>query len=297
MSNSLVASNNSVEGLLAAMRPRLHRYCARMTGSVIDGEDVVQEVCVKAIEAVRLGTPVENSQSWLFQIAHNASLDFLRRRKRRNDEPLGGILDMTADPAASTDRNVAAAASLRLFMELPALQRSSVILTDVLGYTVDEIGFVTGASVPAIKAALHRGRALLRSLARQADRALPVLEDAERARLERYVACFNARDFDGIRDLLADEVRLDLVNRTRMNGRSQVAKYFGSYASVGDWRLAPGLIDGRPAALVLDSRDGSASPAYFIVLQWAEGKLSSIRDFRYARYVIESADVVILGDA
>ena len=39
------------ERLLAELRPRLHRYCARMTGSVIDGEDVLQETLVKAIEA------------------------------------------------------------------------------------------------------------------------------------------------------------------------------------------------------------------------------------------------------
>ena len=42
---------SDIERLLVAMRPRLHRYCARMVGSVIDGEDVLQDALIKAVEA------------------------------------------------------------------------------------------------------------------------------------------------------------------------------------------------------------------------------------------------------
>ena len=71
----------SLDRLLVELRPKLHRYAARMTGSVIDGEDVVQEALAKAIEAP--AEPVANPEGWLFRIAHNAALDFLRRRARR----------------------------------------------------------------------------------------------------------------------------------------------------------------------------------------------------------------------
>ena len=54
-----------------------------MTGSVIDGEDVVQEALVKAIEAFPQAGPIADLEGWLFRIAHNAALDFLRRRARR----------------------------------------------------------------------------------------------------------------------------------------------------------------------------------------------------------------------
>ena len=64
---------------LAEMRPRLHRYCARMTGSVVDGEDVLQETMVKAIEGYASAGPIENQEGWLFRIAHNTALDFLRQ--------------------------------------------------------------------------------------------------------------------------------------------------------------------------------------------------------------------------
>src|SRR6266550_1264364 len=66
--------------LLAEMRPKLHRYCARMTASSVDGEDVVQEAMIKALTALPTVDSIENPQGWLFRIAHNAALDFLRRR-------------------------------------------------------------------------------------------------------------------------------------------------------------------------------------------------------------------------
>ncbi len=201
---------------------------------------------------------------------------------------------MIVDPAAIVDNRQIAAASLRTFMRLTVPQRSSIILMDVLGYSLEEIGDVTGGSMPAIKASLHRGRARLRALAKEPeDLPLPVLAEPERSRLAHYVQRFNARDFDSIRDMLADEVRLDLVNRLRLNGRSEVSNYFGNYSKISDWRLVPGLVDRRPAILVSNPGEPAAKPSYFILLEWADSRLLTIRDFRYARYVIAEAELLI----
>ena len=54
-----------LNGLLVGMRPKLHRYCARMTGSVIDGEDVLQDALIKAVEAFASAGPIQNPQAWL----------------------------------------------------------------------------------------------------------------------------------------------------------------------------------------------------------------------------------------
>ena len=124
---------------------------------------------------------------------------------------------------------------------------------------------------------------------------MPALPPSERSQLARYVDRFNARDFDAIRDMLADEVRLELVNRTRMNGRSEVGRYFHNYSGVDDWRFVPGLVDRRAALLVCDPRDPSAAPTYFVLLQWAGDKLTNIRDFRHARYAIDGAEMVVAG--
>ena len=122
-----------IDGLLAAMRPKLHRYCARMVGSVIDGEDVLQDALIKAVELFASAGAIGNPEGWLFRIAHNTALDFLRRRNRQQALRSGEEVDMIADPADTVTSREIASASLRTFMRLPVAQRSSVILTDVLG--------------------------------------------------------------------------------------------------------------------------------------------------------------------
>jgi RNA polymerase sigma-70 factor, ECF subfamily len=284
----------ALDRVLAELRPKLHRYCARMTGSVIDGEDVVQEALVKAIEAFPQAEPVAHPEGWLFRIAHNAALDFLRRRARQESARVDEDPDMIVDPAIPTRDRQITAASLRTFMRLPAAQRSSVILMDVLGYSLEEIGGVMDSSVPAVKAALHRGRARLRALAQEPEDApLPGLAEPERSLLAAYVERFNARDFDAIRDMLAGEVRLELVARTRMNGHNEVRKYFHNYALAEDWHLAAGLVDGRLAALVHRPDTSPLTPAYFVLLAWDGGRVTHIRDFRYAVYATEGAELSV----
>ena len=118
-----------LEQLFGELRPKLHRYCARMTGSVIDGEDVVQETLLKALQAQAPSEPLSNPEGWLFRIAHNAALDFLRRRARDQERQSEEDPDMLATATSVIDSRQAVAASLRTFMQLPVAQRSSVILT------------------------------------------------------------------------------------------------------------------------------------------------------------------------
>jgi RNA polymerase sigma-70 factor, ECF subfamily len=287
---SVPDTQQAFEQALAALRPKLHRYCARMAGSVIDGEDIVQEALIKAMEAFSQAEPIAHVEGWLFRIAHNAALDLLRRRARQAtaDEDL----DMIADPQDQTERRQIARASLRTFMRLPVAQRSCVILMDVLGYSLEEIGEVIGSSIASVKAALHRGRARLRELAQETEELpAPVLAEAERLLLAAYVDRFNARDFDAIRNMLADEVRLDLVSRRRASGRSQVGTYFHNYSLTQDWHLSAGLVDGHPAVLVCDPANPAGPPTYFMLLGWTDGRVGTIRDFRYARYVTDGAEV------
>jgi RNA polymerase sigma-70 factor (ECF subfamily) len=276
---------------LAHLRPQLHRYCARMTGSIFDGEDAVQETLLKALESFPGFDALDHPQAWLFRVAHNAAMDQLRARARlAADEE--NVLDEIADLASPLDDRSAARAALGTFMQIAPAQRSSVILMDVLGYSLEEVCTITGRSLPAVKAALHRGRTRLRELGdAQPDLPQPVLSDAERALLANYVERFNARDFDAVRDSLAEEVRLELVARTRLNGKAQVGTYLHNYEQAKDWRMVAGSVEGRAAAIVCAATGGLAQPMYFVLLGWRAQKVTAIRDFRYARYVMEAADL------
>jgi RNA polymerase sigma-70 factor (ECF subfamily) len=286
-----------LDQLFASLRPKLHRYCARMTGSVIDGEDVVQAALMKAVEALPQSGSIGVPEAWLFRIAHNTALDFIRGRTRKAQMFSDVDPESVDDPFDPIENRQDVALSLHRLMQLPPAQRSVVILMDVLGYSLQEIGSILETTIPAVKAALHRGRERLRLLAAAPeDVPVPVLAAEQRALLVRYVDHFNARDFDAIRDLLADEVRLDLVARTRLDGRKDVASYFTNYAKIPGWRLVAGAVDGRPAVLV-HLADGPADrPAYFVLLDWSDsGRLLQIRDFYFARYAVDDATMVPAG--
>lgn len=292
----VTASDVMLAGVLAQwdeLRPRLHRYCARMAGSPFDGDDIVQSTFVKATSAYKDAMPIRNVEAWLFRIAHNAALDFIRSRTRR-DSMFSELAPEAQELAHEMpDGEVSVRASLHHFMHLPVDQRSTVILKDVLGYSLREIGALVEMSIPAVKAALHRGRSRLRRLAETSEEMVPLpeLSAEERIRLEDYVTRFNAREFDAVRAMLAEDVQLDLVSRKRMNGKRAVSTYFSNYARQPGWCARSVRVDGHPAIAVRDPGHREEHDEYFILLDWHDGQISKIRDFRYAGYAIEGATV------
>lgn len=270
--------------LLSQTRPRLHRYCARMLGSAFDGEDAVQDAMAKAIEALPEAGHLDNPERWLFRIAHNTALDVLRRRRRQLVGPSAAELAALEDPSADAAARVDSAGSFAAFLVLPATQRACVVLTDVLGYANAETAAILDTTTAAVKADLHRGREKLKAQKDEAA-AQPVIGDVEKARLRNYADLFNARDFDALRDLLAEDVRLDLVNRTKLNGRRDVSVYFTRYASAPPWRFALGIAEGRPALLVSAPDEGALR--FVVLLGWSGDEIVSIRDFLYAPYIVD----------
>lgn len=194
-----------------------------------------------------------------------------------------------ADPAEAHPDPEIVALSFQTFMRLPPVQRSSVILMDVLGYSLGEIGETMDARLPAVKSALHRGRTRLHELAAEPDAAPPSLSEKERTLLARYIDRFNAHDYDALRAMLAEDVRLDLVNRRRIEG-AEVRTYYTNYARATprDFRL--GFVDGHPAILVYERAQPDAV-SYFIALDWRDASVSRIRDFLYAPYALDGAEV------
>lgn len=288
-----MTKDDAFERMLTNMRPRLHRYCARMAGSAIDGEDLVQEVLIRAVTARSNGILIANLEGWLLRVAHNASLDLLRQRARANLVPLG---DEMLPCLEAMHQPELAAIGFRTFLHLPPLQRCAVVLKDVLGHTIEEIAEIADCSPPAAKSALQRGRTRLREIASQdrADVPLPILADDERQRLLHYVDAFRAGDFDTIRKMLSNDVSLELVNRLQLAGRDQVSPYFRRYAEAKQWRYAFGAIEGVPAMLVYDNDHPSDRPTHFVIIDWKADRIIKIRDFLFAPYAMEAADWVHL---
>ncbi len=274
------------DALVNDIRPELHRYVARMMGSAIDAEDVVQETLVKAHDSLALLNSRSNVRGWLFRIAHNKAIDQLRRDA---NEPLE-LLDeypMTDEPDQPLEEKELAALALSVFLKLATRQRSCVILKDVLGYSLAEISELLNATVPEIKAALHRGRTRLRELSKTVEVSAPRLDQHEQDLLARYVERFNARDFDALRTMLAEEAQLDLVGRVKVAGADEIRnRYFYRYSEAADWRLEVGRIEDRLAVLVYDIAEAPSRPAYFMLLTWRDSQVAFIRDYRYARYVM-----------
>jgi RNA polymerase sigma-70 factor, ECF subfamily len=279
--------------LLTEIRPKLHRYCARMTGSAVDGEDIVQDAMIKAIDTLPAVGTIDNPGGWLFRIAHNTALDFLRSRAREPKMQPAEDLNMIADEPSELAEEIAAT-SLRTFLRLPALQRSAVILKDVLGHSIEEVSSITGATPAAAKSALQRGRERLRQFAAEPeDVELPMLSDEVRARLTSYVNGFRTGDFDAVRRMLADDVKLDLVGKFSTQGKGTVGEYYGRYAAAASqWAYAAGAVDGRPAMLVFDRTVSLDTPAYFVALTFDGDRVAAIHDFLFARYAMDGVDLL-----
>lgn len=288
--NTMAEARQRFMDLVAEVRPELHRYCARMTGSVFDGEDVVQDTLAKACYALAQMDSQPPLRPWLFRIAHNTAMDFLRRYEHRNVDVVADMEEVadrveSPEPEEQGPDGERVEAALELFAVLPPVQRSALALKDVLGLSLEETAATMGLSLAAVKGALVRARANV------AKANAPVAaRSGDLERLRRYADLFNARDWDALRALFGEETRLDIVSRYKGRGPS-ATQYFTRYAqSAGaeDLRAEAGWVEGVP--LIAMFRPASSSgPAYFIRLDWRNDRIACVRDFRYVPYIAGEA--------
>jgi RNA polymerase sigma-70 factor (ECF subfamily) len=271
------------------LRPALHRYCARMTGSVLDGEDVVQDALIQAYRKLETYDDTRPLKPWLFRIAHNACIDFLRRRGVREEAEVAAAEPDVVPPVEPLGPGLGRAAE-RLVRHLPPMERACVLLKDVFDDSLADIAAQLGTTVGGVKAALHRGRAKL--AARAGDAAPPStrpVRDPEVLRL--YVERFNARDWDGVRALIADDARLRVADRYA--GPLDGSPYFGNWARVRvPWRMALGEIDGDTAIVILALRGDDWVPHAFVDLEISEGRVTRIADYGHTLWLVDAAESI-----
>src|SRR5215813_2159478 len=237
---------------IAQLRPSLHRYCARMTGSAMDGEDVVQEALFEAYRKLDQFDESRPLRPWLFGIAHNRCIDFLRKREVRAAAEQTAVTPEAVESAGPARLDLGNAVE-RLVINLPPKERASVLLKDVFDYTLEEIAELIGSTVGGVKAALHRGRTKLAETPPPAKVSRSVDPDLTQI-MRLYTDRFNRRDWDGALELIRADARLTVADR--FVGKLADTEYFGNYEKLPlKWKLAAGEVDGEPVIVILEGTD------------------------------------------
>ena len=280
---------------VADLRPSLHRYCARMTGSVADGEDVVQEALFHAYRRLDSFDDARPLKPWLFRIAHNRCIDFLRSRGVREDAESGAeaadVVWPEDPPGPALGRAVE-----HLVLTLPPMERACVLLKDVLDHSLDEIAALVGSSVGAVKAALHRGRAKLAATPTSQPRAVQHTSPAVASLLEEYVERFNRRDWDGLRELVRADTHVRVADR--FTGSLTDSGYFSRYDRLTTaWRMVLAEVDGAPMLVTEHDEQGVWVARGLVRVQVRDGRILEIEDYSHCPWVLGAAGDIRLHPA
>ena len=275
---------------IATLRPSLHRYCARMIGSVMDGEDVVQEALFDAYRKLDKFDESRPMKPWLFRIAHNRCIDFLRRRGVRHEaEVAAAVPDTTESAKPALDTGIAVE---HLVLMLPPKERACLLLKDVFDYSLEEIAELVDSTPGGVKAALNRARAKLAESAlpaKPAQSASPELKQI----MQLYVDRFNRHDWDGVRELTSADARLRVAER--FAGNLVDAPYFSNYERLPwPWKLAVGEVDGEPVVIILQRGADTWTPHSAIRLEVIGHRIEGIVDYVHCPWVIPAASCVSL---
>jgi len=280
---------------ISQLRTQLHRYCSRMTGSITDGEDVVQDALFRAYRSLDTYDDSRPLAPWLFRIAHNQCIDFLRRRGVRVEAETAAAEPGFVAPHELSGVRLGPAIE-HLVLNLPPKERACVLLKEVFDYSLEEIAELVDSTVGGVKAALNRGRTKLASLnERSVAPRTPTPQNQEILRL--YAERFNRQDWDGLRELISADARLLVADRYA--GSFADGDYLGVYSRMRvTWRLVLGEVDGEPSVVLLHFRDGAwAIEGVIRVDLGTDGRIQRIADYQHCPWLLTAGSIVVRESA
>ncbi len=294
--------------LVSPYRRELRAHCYRMSGSLHDADDLLQESLLRAWKGLGTFEGRASVRTWLYRVTTNACLDALDQRASRRlppdlgppsapSDPVGPpaferpwlepcpseLYSETAGPDARYDaRESVALAFLVALQLLPAKQRAVLILRDVLGWQASECGELLGMSVAAVNSALQRARETLATKAAPETKPSPSLTEV----LGRYVRAWEQADVSSLVALLSDDATLSMPPMSEwFRGAAAIGASIGAMVLTaearGKFRLVETSANGLPAFMAYqrDAESGVFRPLALHVLELAGDRISSITAF------------------
>jgi RNA polymerase sigma-70 factor, ECF subfamily len=290
-------------------RTELTAYCYRMLGSAFEADDAVQETLVRAWRAFDRFEGRSSVRSWLYRIASNVCFDMLKGRRRRalpmdlmevghadgpvapptsesmwvGPVPDARVLESGGSPAEEVEAResvrLAFVAALQL---LPPRQRAVLILREVLKWKASEVAELLDTTVVSVNSALQRARATLAERNLTTLEANDVVDEGQRALLERYVAAFEAFDIESLVQLLRDDATMSMPPFPLwLQGADELGAWLrGPGSACRGSRLAPVEANGAPAfAQWRRDADGNYYAWCIHVLRISRGRIAGIDFF------------------
>nr|WP_242662927.1 sigma-70 family RNA polymerase sigma factor [Mycobacterium mantenii] len=290
-------------------RRELLAHCYRMTGSLHDAEDLVQETLLRAWKAYDRFEGKSSMRTWLHRIATNTCLTALEGRQRRplpvglgapsSDptaelverhevpwlEPLPELAEHPADPSVIVgSRESVRLAFVAALQYLPPRQRAVLLLRDVLQWRSAEVADAVGTTTTAVNSLLQRARSQLEAVGPSAEDELAQPDSAEaQDLLARYIAAFETYDIDGLVDLFTAEAIWEMPPYTGWyRGAGAIVTLIHQQCPAegsGDMRMLPLIANGQPAAAMYMRAGDVHVPFQLHVLDVRGGKVSHVVAF------------------
>ena len=290
-------------------RRELLAHCYRMTGSLHDAEDLVQETLLRAWKAYDRFEGKSSIRTWLHRIATNTCLTALEGRTRRplptglggpsSDptaelverrevpwlEPLPDLTEDSADPSVIVgSRESVRLAFVAALQHLSPRQRAVLLLREVLQWKAAEVADAIGTTTTAVNSLLQRARSQLESVGPSANDRLAAPDSTEaQDLLARYIAAFESYDIDRLVELFTAEAVWEMPPYTGWyQGAPDIITLIHQQCPAelpGDMRMIPLVANGQPAAAMYMRAGDQHVPFQLHVLDVRNNRVSHVVAF------------------
>jgi RNA polymerase sigma-70 factor, ECF subfamily len=298
LQNPLREINRQFIRLIEPHLPDLFRYCRRLTGSLFDAEDLLQEALARSLGRLHQFYQPIDARKYLFRVVTNLWIDQQRRAQLIDEHPIPSGLDVPDDLPNRFPELVDAAE--RLIALLEPRQRVAVVLKDAFGFSVEEISGFLECTPGAVKGLLHRGRERLRTGSVQEQimsRATDPSDQAHRRLVHAYAEHFSNQEWDELLQLLRSDARVEILGVDEEHGRDWIRNT--SLAETAKEHL-PGHraevveLEGEPVMLWLFKPDDGPEAIRDIVRFRSDGEyITTVREYWFCPDLIRAVGEIV----